>query len=101
MFQWLRRRRLSADSRRKLLIAAARAEEAIIETHVGNVLDLLDLLGDEVDVDRAIELYLEFMPLGDNAAVTVTNRVLSRYDEEALPTRGGARYENVFRREDR
>ena len=34
MLDWLRRRRLSAEAKRKLLIVAARSEEAVIETHV-------------------------------------------------------------------
>jgi hypothetical protein len=98
LFQWLRRRRrLSADARRKLLIAAARSEEAVIETHVSNVLDLLDLLADEVDVDRGIELYLEMMPLDEHATNAITNRVLARYEDEAVAGRGGRRYEDVFR----
>jgi hypothetical protein len=97
MFQWLRKRRLSADAKRKLLIATARSEEAIVETHVHNVLDLIELLGDEVDVDRGLDLYLEFMPLDDHVASTVTNRVLARYDEELAPAPAGRRYENVFR----
>src|SRR5690606_8984873 len=53
MFNWIRRRRLSADARRKLLLVSARAEEAVVETHVVNILDLLDTLGDEVDFDHA------------------------------------------------
>src|SRR5690349_6257056 len=48
MLDWLRRRRLSAEAKRKLLIVAARSEEAVIETHVSNVLDMLDMLGDEI-----------------------------------------------------
>lgn len=97
MFQWMRRRRLSADAKRKLLIATARSEEAVIETHVANVLDLVDLLGDEVNVDRGLELYLEFMPLDDHVATTVTNRVLARYDEDLAAPPSGRRYENIFR----
>ncbi|HET6231106.1 MAG TPA: hypothetical protein VFE05_13615 [Longimicrobiaceae bacterium] len=105
MFNWLRRRRLSAEARRKLLIVAARAEEAIIETHVDNIHELLHELDGEVDVDRAIELYLELMPLDETMAPTVTNRVLTRTQEPAAaplsPRRPTAaevrRFENVFR----
>jgi hypothetical protein len=46
LLNWLKRRRLSAAARKKLLIVTARAEEAIIETHVTNLLDLLETLGD-------------------------------------------------------
>jgi hypothetical protein len=99
MFDWLRRRRLSNEAKRKLLIAAARAEEAIVETHVANVLDLLESLREEVDVDRALELYMEMLPMDENVAATVTNRVLARH--EAPPVRrapgGSGRYGGVFR----
>ncbi len=83
MFNWLRRRRLSAEARRKLLIVAARSEEAIIETHVANALDLVRSVGDEIDLDRGIELYIEMMSLPDPLAATVTNRLLARAEPDA------------------
>lgn len=101
MFDWLRRRRLSNEAKRKLLIAAARAEEAIVETHVANVLDLMDLLGGEVDVDRGLELYHEMLPMDEHISATVTNRVLARYDSPSARPAPAApaerRFENVFR----
>ncbi|MBV9774598.1 MAG: hypothetical protein JO040_11645 [Gemmatimonadetes bacterium] len=99
MFNWLLRKRLSGEAKRKLMIAAARSEEAIIETHVANALDLLEDLGDEVDLDRGIELYLEMMAPPDPVAAIVANRVMAR-TETSIPrgvvVRGG-RFENVFR----
>lgn len=100
MFNWFRKR-LSGEARRKLLLAAARSEEAIIETHVANALDLLEDLGDEVDLDRGIELYLEMLSLGDPLASVVTNRVLAQVESttpRGVVVRGG-RFENVFREE--
>ncbi|CAA9358425.1 MAG: hypothetical protein AVDCRST_MAG68-4169 [uncultured Gemmatimonadetes bacterium] len=101
MFDWLRRRRLSAEAKRKLLIVAARSEEAIVETHVSNIFDLVDALAGEVDVDRALELYAELIPLDEHISGMVTNRVLARHDDPAAraPTRttGTRRYANVFR----
>jgi hypothetical protein len=99
MFDWLRRRRLSNEAKRKLLIAAARSEEAIVETHVANVLELLELLESEVDVDRGLELYMQMLPMDEHVAATVTNRVLARHDAPPpAPSRTpGRRYENVFR----
>lgn len=101
MFDWLRRRRLSTEARRKLLIAAARSEEAIVETHVANVLELLELLESEIDVDRALELYLQMLPMDEHVAATVTNRVLARHEapSRAPADRAGRRFENVFRDE--
>ena len=98
MLEWLRRRRLSAEAKRKLLIVAARSEEAVIETHVANVLDMLEILHDEVDVDRALELYGEMLPMDEHVSATVANRVIARHDSPAQRGRSGpGRYSNVFR----
>lgn len=94
MLDWLRRRRLSAEAKRKLLIVAARSEEAVIETHVANVLDMLEILGDEIDVDRALELYSEMLPMDEHVSATVANRVIARHD---APGRQKGRYTDVFR----
>jgi hypothetical protein len=95
MFDWLRRRRLSAAARKKLMVLHARAEEAVIETHVSNLLEMLAVLEDEIDLDRAVEVYAEMMALDDSTAVTVTNRVLARL--EGPLDRAGGRFRNVFR----
>jgi hypothetical protein len=98
MLDWLRRRRLSAEAKRKLLIVAARSEEAVIETHVANVLDLLDMLGGEVDIDRGLELYGEMLPMDEHVSATVANRVIARHDAPGPRSRPAAgRYSNVFR----
>jgi len=80
MLNWFRRRRLSAEARRRMMIVAARSEEAIIETHVDNSIELLEALGDEVDLDRGLELYDEMMSLHPALASMVKTRVLSRID---------------------
>ena len=92
MFNWLRRRRLSSAAKRTLLLVAARSEEAIIETHVANVLGLLDALADEVDAERALDLYTEMMTLDETVAASVANRVLARLEAPLSPRRG----RNVF-----
>jgi hypothetical protein len=97
MFNWLRRRRLSPDARKRLLILAARSEEAIIETHVGNLLDLLDELGDEVDLDRALTIYAEMMSLDESHASSVTNRLLARLESPDRGRHSPGRFRNVFR----
>ena len=102
MFGFLRRRRLSSEAKRKLLIAAARSEEAIVETHVSNILDLIELVGDEIDVDRAIELYGEMLPMDDHVATTVANRVIARHEKPGRGRGGGqGRFSEVFRERDR
>ena len=102
MFNWLRGRRLSKDARKKLLIIQARSEEAIIETHVDNVLEMIDMLGGEVDADRALEEYAAMMPMDEVVASAVTNRVLARShapDDDGHPS--SSRFENVFREDER
>lgn len=97
MFNWLRRRRLSADARKKLMIFAARAEEEIIEAHVGNLMDLLDTLGDEIDLDSAIDMYVNrMMGLNETLATTVTNRLLAQIENPG-DARGKGRFSNVFK----
>ena len=62
----------------------ARAEEALLETHVANVVDLLETLGDEVDADRGLELYVEMMSLDETDAAAV---LASRLAEDVVPQR--------------
>jgi hypothetical protein len=92
MLNWLRRRRLSPEARRQLLIIAARSEEAVIETHVKNALELINALGAEVDFERGIELYEEMMSLQPAVAAMIRNRVLARLEEPG----GGTRFRGVF-----
>ena len=102
MFNWLRRRRLSAGARKRMLLVHARAEEAIVETHVSNIIDLLVNLGDEVDLDWGVELYVEMMSLNETLAATVTNRLLARFeDPTARLPRGARRFKDVFREPER
>jgi hypothetical protein len=97
MFGWLRRRRLSTEARRKLLILQARAEEAVVATHVDNLLELLRTLRGDVDLDRGIELYMQMMELDEQLAETVSNRLLARLG--GTPREPGdrpRRFQNVF-----
>jgi hypothetical protein len=101
MFNWIRRRRLGSDARKRLLLVAARSEEAIVDTHVANLLDLLETLGDEIDLDRALEIYAEMMSLDESRGTTVANRLLAQLESPASKTSQGRRYRNVFRDEGR
>jgi hypothetical protein len=101
MFNWLRRKRLSPDARKRLLLVAARAEEALVETHVSNLLDLMDTLGEEADFDRAIEIYTGMIALEESRASAVTNRLLARLDAGGARAGRPRRYRNVFREDAR
>jgi hypothetical protein len=101
MFDWLRRRRrLSPDARKRLLLVAARSEESIVEAHVVNLLDLLDALDGEADLERALEIYTEMVSLEESRAPVVANRLLARLEQpDRSPRPRLSRYQNVFRDE--
>src|SRR6476646_8946711 len=80
LFDWLKRRRLSEDTRRRLLVALAKAEESVIDTHVRNVLDVVASIGGELPLDRVLELYLEAMEVGSGRSELIARRVLSRLE---------------------
>jgi hypothetical protein len=80
ILKWLRRRRLSEAGERRLLIALARAEEELVRTHVQNVLDVIDAVGEEMSVRHAVELYLNEMQLEDPRSTIIAQRVLSRLE---------------------
>ena len=82
MFNLFRKRRLSKDGRRRMMLAIARSEEALLDTHVGNVFSMLEMLGHEIDVDRTIELYVQEMSLPEQVANTVAMRVLAHVGGE-------------------
>ncbi len=87
MLGWWRRRRLSEAGRRRLMIGLARAEEELVETHVQNALDLFDAIGDEIPLDRALEIYLDSMEVTDPRAAIVARRVMARLEAGAARAR--------------
>ena len=82
MFDWMKRRKLSEEGRRRLLVAIAKSEEAIVETHVRNALDVIMAIGDELPLDRVLELYLDALEPGEGRAEVIARRVLSRLEAE-------------------
>jgi hypothetical protein len=88
VFRWLRRRRLSDSGRRRLLIALARAEEALVETHVRNVLRMQEAVGEELPLERALELYLEALDPGEPHSSIVERRVLASVEGPPAAARG-------------
>ncbi len=80
VFDWLKRRKLSEEGRRRLLVSLAKAEEAVVEAHVRNALDVIASVGDELPLDRVLELYLEALEPGDGRAEIIARRVLARLE---------------------
>ncbi|MBI4543799.1 MAG: hypothetical protein HY703_01225 [Gemmatimonadetes bacterium] len=71
---------MSEEGRRRLLIALARAEEAVVETHVRNALEVVSAIGDELPLDRALDVYLEALEPTEPRASIVARRVLARLE---------------------
>ncbi|HEX7090723.1 MAG TPA: hypothetical protein VF192_11355 [Longimicrobiales bacterium] len=97
MLRWLwRRRRRERARQKRLLIAFARAEEALIETHVANVLDIFAAVGDEIPLDRLLDLYLDALEPSEPRASIIARRVLARLEtgEEARAGRPPRRPRN-------
>jgi hypothetical protein len=92
MFGWLRRRRLSEGGQRRLLIALARAEENLLDTHVRNALGVFEAVGDELPVDRALAAYLEAADPGEQRSLLIARRVMARLEgRDTADSRGSGR----------
>ena len=78
VLDFFRRRRLSDEGQKRLVVALARAEETLIETHVENALDVIEAVGDEMPLDRVLEVYLEALEENDQRSEIIARRVLSR-----------------------
>jgi hypothetical protein len=82
MLGWLRKRRLSPASERRLMVALARAEEEVVRTHVQNALDVMESVAGEMSPGRALKLYLDELEVDEPQATIVVQRVRARLDEE-------------------
>lgn len=96
VFSRVRRRirgRVHEDLRNRINLAAARAEDAVFETHVENSLIFAKALSDEVPLPEAVEMYLEIMLLPEGVSDVVFNRALRTVADDVLPplppARGG------------
>jgi hypothetical protein len=80
-------RKLSDAAERRLRLAQARAEEAVLETHVRNALLYVDTLAGEVPFDRAIETYIRMLGIPEPLASTVATRTLVVLGDDVVPER--------------
>jgi len=80
-------RRLDESAERRMRLAQARAEEALIETHVRNTLMFIDTLSEDMPFDRAIDSYVRVMGVPEPLASLVATRVLVELGEELVPRR--------------
>ena len=82
VLEFFKRKKLSDEGEKRLVVALARAEENIIEAHVECALDVIETVGDELPMDRVLELYLDGLEDNPRRAEIIARRVLSRLNYE-------------------
>ena len=80
-------RTLQPAVERRVRLAQARAEEALVRRHVENALTLVDVLAEELPFDRAIDTCMREMTVPEPLASVVVTRVLVVPGRELLPAR--------------
>jgi hypothetical protein len=80
-------RKLPPDAERRLKLAQARAEEALIRAHVQSALMFVDALTEDVPFDRAIDTYVRVMAVPEPLASTVATRALVVLSQDLVPSR--------------
>jgi len=81
------RRKMEPEAERRMRLALARAEEAIIRSHVDNALMFVDVLAEDMSFDRAIDAYVREMAVAEPLASTVATRTLVILGQELVPYR--------------
>ena len=81
------RRKMEPAAERRLRLALARAEEAIVRSHVDNALMFVDVLAEDMTFDRAIDAYVREMAVPEPLASTVATRTLVVLGQELVPYR--------------
>jgi hypothetical protein len=87
-------RKLEPAAERRLRLALARAEEAIVRSHVDNALMFVDVLAEDMTFDRAIDAYVREMAIPEPLASTVATRTLVILGQELVPYRRRAQQED-------
>lgn len=80
-------RGLDEGAERRMRLAQARAEEAIVEAHVRNTLMFIDTLAEDMSFDRAIDTYVRVMAVPEPLASVVATRVLVELGDDLVPQR--------------
>lgn len=84
-------RKLSQAAERRLRLAQARAEEAVLRAHVDNALMFVDTLAEEMSFDRAIDTYVRVMGIPEPLASTVATRALVNLGQDLVAARRSPR----------
>ncbi len=79
------RGRVHDDLRRFVELSAARTEVAILNTHVDNALNFVDLLETELPFSEAVEMYLEALEVRESISEVAYYQTLTRLADKQLP----------------
>ena len=79
------RGRVKDDLRRWVELSAARTEVALLNTHVDNAVNFVELLEQEMASAEAVDLYLDALEVRESVAEVAYYLVLARIADEELP----------------
>jgi hypothetical protein len=74
--------RLPSAVRRHLDVAAAGAQEALIDAHAEEALRLVAIVGDDWSFDEAVNYYFDELSVSGPLAASIRNRALVRLEED-------------------
>lgn len=86
----IERQRNREETERLVELAIARAEEAVIKTHVDNAITFAALLEDAGALSRAVEQYLAALNVAGGRGQSVLQRTMARLADAHLPRRSQA-----------
>lgn len=82
-------RRLSEAVRHRLDVATAMAWEALVETHVGQVLEFVALFEDKLPLEDALARYIREMDMSETMGAAVRTRALVSLEDRINVPAGG------------
>lgn len=77
--------RVDDEMRRKVEMAAARAEVALLDDHVANALDFIEILEREMTPSEAVEMYVDALEVRETIGEVVYYRALAVLADRLLP----------------
>ena len=87
------RGRVNEDLRRFVELVAARTEVAILNTHVENALNFVELLDKELTFNESVEMYLEALEVRESISEVAYYLTLTRLADQQLPKSGPLKQE--------
>ncbi len=81
-------RKLTAEAEQRVRLVQARAEEALVRTHVENALLFVDTLAPDVGYERALDIYVRELGVPDPLASVIATRALVVLGEALVPQSG-------------